>query len=174
MKDMDLAVARLEKAIEREENFLVYGDYDVDGTTAVSLLYSFLRSFYGNVATYIPDRYTEGYGISYEGIDFASDNDIDLIVALDCGIKAVEKVLYAKEKGIDFIICDHHLPGETLPQALAILNPLQSDCEYPYKSLCGCGIGFKLVQALSLTWDLDKEEPLKYIDLVAIASASEP
>jgi len=173
MNDMDNAVNRITEAIENGENILVYGDYDVDGTTAVSLLYGFLIEHYENVSYYIPDRYAEGYGVSLQGIDFAHDNGVKLMIALDCGIKAINQVEYANEKGIDFIICDHHLPGETLPQALAILNPLQTDCAYPYKSLCGCGIGFKLVQALSLTWDLDKEEPLKYIDLVAIASASD-
>ena len=173
MKDMEKAVTRISEAIENGENILVYGDYDVDGTTAVSLLYGFLIEHYANVSYYIPDRYAEGYGVSLQGIDFAQDNGVTLMIALDCGVKAIDQVNYANEKGIDFIVCDHHLPGRELPMAFAILNPLQSDCEYPYKSLCGCGIGFKLVQALSLTWDLDKEEPLKYIDLVAIASASD-
>jgi single-stranded-DNA-specific exonuclease len=168
MKDMEKAVTRISEAIENGEKILVYGDYDVDGTTAVSLLYGFLIEHYENVSYYIPDRYAEGYGVSMQGIDFAYDNGVTLMIALDCGIKAINQVDYANEKGID-----HHLPGKSLPKAFAILNPLQSDCEYPYKSLCGCGIGFKLVQALSLTWDLDKEEPLKYIDLVAIASASD-
>ncbi len=173
MKDMDKAVNRITEAIEKGENILVYGDYDVDGTTAVSLLYGFLIEHYENVSYYIPDRYAEGYGVSMQGIDFAHDNGVSLMVALDCGIKALKQVDYANSKGIDFIICDHHLPGKTLPRAFAILNPLQPECIYPYKSLCGCGIGFKLVQALALTWELDKEEPYKYIDLVAIASAAD-
>ena len=173
MKDMRLAVERLERAFEKKENILVYGDYDVDGTTAVSLLYSFIRSFYDNVATYIPDRYKEGYGISFEGIDFASDNDIDLIIALDCGIKAVDKVAYAGEKGIDFIICDHHRPGKDLPKAAAVLDPKRSDCDYPYKELCGCGIGFKLIQALSQKMKMGGIHLESYLDLVAAAIAAD-
>ena len=173
MKDMHLAVERLERAFEKKENILVYGDYDVDGTTAVSLIYSFIRSFYDNVATYIPDRYKEGYGISFEGIDFASDNDIDLIIALDCGIKAVDKVAYAGEKGIDFIICDHHRPGKDLPKASAILDPKRSDCDYPYKELCGCGIGFKLIQALSEKMKMGGIHLESYLDLVAAAIAAD-
>jgi single-stranded-DNA-specific exonuclease len=173
MKDMNLAVERLERAFESDENILVYGDYDVDGTTAVSLVYSFLRTFYANVATYIPDRYKEGYGISYEGIDFASDNDIALIIALDCGIKAVDKVQYAREKGIDLIICDHHRPGKELPEATAVLDPKRSDCEYPYKELCGCGIGFKLIQALSERSRIQGEKLETYLDLVASAIAAD-
>jgi len=169
MKDMDLAINRIEKAIASEENIMVYGDYDVDGTTSVALLSSYLKSFYPNVATYIPDRYDEGYGISYKGIDFAADNDISLIIALDCGIKAIDKVAYASEKNIDFIICDHHRPGAEIPKAVAVLDPKREDCEYPYKELCGCGVGFKLIQA----WALKKGEPfdtlLPYLDLVATA-----
>ena len=141
MKDMDKAVARIEKAIANEENILVYGDYDVDGTTSVALLSSYLKSYYPNVATYIPDRYDEGYGVSYKGIDFAEDNGFSLIVALDCGIKAIDKVAYASEKNIDFVICDHHRPGSELPKAVAVLDPKREDCEYPYKELCGCGVG---------------------------------
>ncbi|MBZ0326345.1 MAG: single-stranded-DNA-specific exonuclease RecJ [Altibacter sp.] len=169
MKDMDRAVARIEKAIAAKENILVYGDYDVDGTTSVALLSSYLTSYYPNVATYIPDRYDEGYGISYKGIDFASDNDFSLIIALDCGIKAIEKVAYASEKGIDFIICDHHRPGSELPKAVAVLDPKRDDCLYPYKELCGCGVGFKLIQALSVKRGLTIDDLLLYLDLVATA-----
>jgi single-stranded-DNA-specific exonuclease len=169
MKDMDLAILRIEKAIIAGENILVYGDYDVDGTTSVALVSSWLKTFYPNVATYIPDRYNEGYGVSYMGIDFAADNDISLIIALDCGIKAIEKVTYAKEKGIDFIICDHHRPGAEIPDAVAVLDPKRKDCEYPYKELCGCGVGFKLMQA----WTQKEGKPidvlLPYLDLVATA-----
>ena len=143
MKDMNLAVERIERAMASGETMLVYGDYDVDGTTAVALLYSYLIESYPNVATYIPDRYTEGYGVSKKGIDFADDNGVTLIIALDCGIKALEQVAYAKEKGIDFIICDHHRPGPKLPDACAVLDPKREDCSYPYKELCGCGVGFK-------------------------------
>src|SRR6056297_1648056 len=135
MKDMDVAVNRIQQAIASEENIMVYGDYDVDGTTSVALMSSYLKTLTPNIATYIPDRYTEGYGISYQGIHFASDNEISLIVALDCGIKAIDKVDYAAEKGIDFIICDHHRPGETIPEAVAVLDPKREDCEYPYKEL---------------------------------------
>lgn len=170
MKDMDIAVQRIVEAMDKQENILVYGDYDVDGTTAVTLVYSFLTTHYDRVSFYIPDRYGEGYGISFQGIDFAQDNDVSLIVALDCGIKAVDQVAYAKERNIDFIICDHHLPGDEIPAACAILNPLQNDCAYPYKSLSGCGIGYKLIEALTITWGLDKTEPRQYLDLVAIAS----
>lgn len=169
MKDMDVAVARIETAIENEENILVFGDYDVDGTTAVALLSSYLLSHYPNVATYIPDRYNEGYGVSYAGIDFAEDNDFSLIIALDCGVKAIDKVAYAKEKNIDFIICDHHRPGEKLPNAVAILDPKRSDCDYPYDELCGCGVGFKLIQALAAKKGETIEDLLPYLDLVATA-----
>lgn len=148
MKDMGIAVHRIESAIANNENILIYGDYDVDGTTAVSLVSSYLKTFYPNIATYIPDRYEEGYGVSYKGIDFAEDNGFSLIIALDCGIKAIEKVAYALEKNIDFIICDHHKPGAEVPKAVAILNPKQLDCFYPYDELCGCGIGFKLIQEI--------------------------
>lgn len=173
MKDMDKAVVRIEQAMENEENILVYGDYDVDGTTSVALISSFLMEFYPNVATYIPDRYSEGYGISFQGIDFAEDNDVSLIIALDCGIKAVEKVAYAKEKGIDIIVCDHHRPGEVLPEAVAILDPKQDDCGYPYKELCGCGVGFKLIQALASKQGRTIEELVPYLDLVATAIAAD-
>ncbi len=169
MKDMDKAVERIEKAIANEENILVYGDYDVDGTTAVSLMSSYLLSKYPNVATYIPDRYDEGYGISYKGIDFAQDNDFSLIIALDCGIKAIDKVKYASEKGIDFIICDHHRPGDNIPDAIAVLDPKRNDCDYPYKELCGCGVGFKLIQALASKEGKSIEDLVEYLDLVATA-----
>ena len=169
MKDMDRAVERIEKAISNKENILVYGDYDVDGTTSVALLSSYLKTYYPNVATYIPDRYGEGYGISYKGIDFAVDNDFSLIIALDCGIKAIEKVAYASQKGIDFIICDHHRPGAELPSAAAILDPKREDCDYPYKELCGCGVGFKLIQALASERGQTIDDLLLYLDLVATA-----
>ncbi|GAB5539778.1 MAG: single-stranded-DNA-specific exonuclease RecJ [Salibacteraceae bacterium] len=171
MKDMQLAVERISKAIESGENIMVYGDYDVDGTTSVALLYSFLTNHTERVSYYIPDRYKEGYGVSMESIDFAADNDISLIIALDCGIKAVDQVAKAKTLSIDFIICDHHIPGNEIPDAHAILNPLQKGCDYPYKSLSGCGIGFKLTQALAETWELDRTDPLAHLDLVAIAAA---
>ncbi|MEC7263048.1 MAG: single-stranded-DNA-specific exonuclease RecJ [Bacteroidota bacterium] len=173
MKDMDKAVVRIERAMEHEENILVYGDYDVDGTTSVALMSSFLMEYYPNVATYIPDRYSEGYGISFQGIDFAEDNDISLIIALDCGVKAVEKVQYAKEKGIDVIICDHHRPGDILPDAVAILDPKQEACSYPYKELCGCGVGFKLIQALGASKGITTEQLVPYLDLVATAIAAD-
>lgn len=173
MKDMDKAVARIEKAIDNNENILVFGDYDVDGTTAVSLVSSYLRSFYPNVATYIPDRYAEGYGISYMGIDYAEDNDISLIIALDCGIKSIDHVNYAKAKNIDFIICDHHRPGDILPDAVAVLDPKREDCSYPYDELCGCGVGFKLIQALAENRNQTIEDLVEYLDLVATAIAAD-
>ena len=173
MQDMDLAVARIESAVQQGQNILVYGDYDVDGTTSVSLLSSYLLETYEQVTTYIPDRYQEGYGISYQGIDFASDNDISLIIALDCGIKALDKVAYAKEKGIDFIICDHHRPGPEIPKAVAVLDPKRNDCHYPYDELCGCGVGFKLIQALAKSKGQDFQELLPYLDLVATAIAAD-
>lgn len=169
MKDMIRAVERIEKAVTKEENILVFGDYDVDGTTSVALVASYLRTFYPNVATYIPDRYEEGYGVSYQGIDFAADNEVSLIIALDCGIKAIEKVAYASEKGVDFIICDHHRPGNEIPRAVAVLDPKREDCEYPYKELCGCGVGFKLLQALHQRRGEPFEHLLPYLDLVATA-----
>ena len=169
MKDMDKAVARIAQAIAKDENILVYGDYDVDGTTSVALLSSYLKGYYPNVATYIPDRYDEGYGISYKGIDFAEDNGFSLIVALDCGIKAIEKVAYASEKNIDFIICDHHRPGPELPKAIAVLDPKREDCEYPFKELCGCGVGFKLIQALGVKKGETIDDLILYLDLVATA-----
>lgn len=169
MKDMDKAVDRIETAFLQNENILVYGDYDVDGTTAVALLSSYLKTKTENIATYIPDRYDEGYGISYKGIDFAHDNDFTLIIALDCGIKAIDKVAYAKKKGIDFIICDHHRPGNEIPDAAAVLDPKREDCNYPYKELCGCGVGFKLVQALASKEGKTIEDLVVYLDLVATA-----
>lgn len=173
MKDMSLAVKRIEKAIENKENILIFGDYDVDGTTAVSLVFLYLKTFYQNIATYIPDRYDEGYGISFKGINFAHDNNFKLIIALDCGIKAVDKVAYAKQKGIDFIICDHHNPSAELPKAVAILNPKQPDCNYPYKELCGCGVGFKLIQAIAKKKGQPTSSLIKYLDLVATAIAAD-
>lgn len=169
MKDMDKAVERVQKAIENGENILIYGDYDVDGTTSVALMSSYLKTYYPNVSTYIPDRYDEGYGVSYKGIDFAFDNDFTLIIALDCGIKAIDKVTYASEKGIDFIICDHHRPGDEIPKAVAVLDPKREDCEYPFKELCGCGVGFKLIQALSEKRGVGLDDILLYLDLVATA-----
>lgn len=169
MKDMDKAVGRILEALSLEESILVYGDYDVDGTTSVALMSSFLKNFSDQISTYIPDRYTEGYGVSYQGIDYAAENNIHLIIALDCGIKAVDKVAYANEKGIDFIICDHHRPGDQLPDAQAILNPKQRDCFYPYKELCGCGIGFKLIQALGEELGLEESDLIPYLDLVSTA-----
>lgn len=169
MKDMDKAVDRIEQAITRNENILVFGDYDVDGTTSVALMSSYLKTKTENVATYIPNRYGEGYGISFKGIDFAQDNDFSLIIALDCGIKAIEKVTYAKKKGIDFIICDHHRPGSKIPKAVAVLDPKREDCSYPYKELCGCGVGFKLVQALASKENKTIEDLVEYLDLVATA-----
>ncbi len=176
MKDMDLAIARLEKAILSKEKILVFGDYDVDGTTAVSLVYSFLKSLphsEGLVDYYIPDRYVEGYGISFLGIDFAKENNFSLIIALDCGIKAIDKVDYANERNIDFIICDHHRPGDTLPKAIAILDPKRSDCNYPFDELCGCGVGFKLVQAYAQKNNIPFESLFQYLDLTAISIASD-
>ncbi|MHC1780574.1 MAG: single-stranded-DNA-specific exonuclease RecJ [Bacteroidales bacterium] len=174
MKDMDRAVVRLTRAVESREKILIYGDYDVDGTTAVSLVYSFLRS-YGeeNLEYYIPNRYTEGYGISYKGIDWAHENGFTLIIALDCGIKAVEKVNYALERGIDFIICDHHLPDEILPSASAVLDPKRMDCSYPFDDLSGCGVGFKFMQAFASTKGIPFESLLPLLDLLVVSIASD-
>lgn len=169
MKDMDKAVSRIEKALSTYENILVYGDYDVDGTSSVALMSSYLKTRSDNVATYIPDRYAEGYGVSFKGIDFAHDNGFSLIIALDCGVKAIDKVAYAKEKAIDFIICDHHRPGEILPKAVAVLDPKRDNCDYPYKELCGCGVGFKLIQALASKENKTVEDLAEYLDLVATA-----
>ena len=173
MKDMDKAVERILLAISSEQPILIYGDYDVDGTCSVAVLYLFLSAIYPNVFTYVPDRYREGYGVSSQGIDFADDNQIPLIITLDCGIKSHERVAYAYERGIDMIITDHHTPSETLPEALAVLNPKRADCSYPYKELCGCGIGFKLVQALCKTLDFSPETAYKDLDLVALATCAD-
>jgi single-stranded-DNA-specific exonuclease len=173
MKGMDLAVQRIDKAIEQNEKILIYGDYDVDGTTSVATVYDFLSVRYPNIDFYIPDRYTEGYGISFISIDWASNNGFSLIIALDCGIKSIDKVRYAKNKGIDFIICDHHLPGDEVPEAVAILNPKQVDCPYPFKELSGCGIGFKLIQAYAIKYEIPFAEIEKYIDLVAVSISAD-
>lgn len=171
MSDMDKASDRLKKAVENNENILIYGDYDVDGTSSVAIMYLFLKKFFREPDFYVPDRYNEGYGISQEGIDYAAENKNTLIVALDCGIKANEKIKSANEKGIDVIICDHHLPGDKLPKAYAILDPKREGCKYPYKELSGCGIGFKLLQALAGKMDINPEELLNYIDLVSLSIA---
>ena len=173
MRDMDKAIARIEEAIGNNEKVLVYGDYDVDGTTAVSVVYSFFRQFHSRLEYYLPDRYAEGYGISLQGIDYAAENDFSLIIALDCGIKAVDQVAYARAKSIDFIIGDHHLPGRELPAAVAVLDPKREDCRYPYKELSGCGIGFKLVQAFILKNNMDLQLCYQYLDLVAVSIASD-
>jgi single-stranded-DNA-specific exonuclease len=169
MKDMEKAVERIKMALEQREGILVYGDYDVDGTCSVALMATFLRTLSDRVATYIPDRYSEGYGLSFAGIDFAADNDIKLIIALDCGIKAIDKVAYASKKGVDIIICDHHRPGADLPSAVAVLDPKRNDCPYPYKELCGCGVGFKLVQALAITSGISFDDLFPLLDLVVTA-----
>lgn len=173
MKDMDLAVARLEKAVASQEKILVYGDYDVDGTTAVALVYSFIRRLTSSVDFYIPDRYDEGYGVSKKGIDWASGNGFTLIITLDCGIKAIDKVKYAADKGIDLIICDHHLPEEEIPAAAAVLDPKREDCTYPFDDLSGCGVGFKLVQAYSQKNGLPFESLLPLLDLLVVSIASD-
>lgn len=173
MKDMEKAVLRIEQAIAQNEKILVYGDYDVDGTTSVSLVYSFLRTQYPAIDFYIPDRYKEGYGISFQGIDWAHTHGFSLIIALDCGIKSIDKVEYARSRQIDFIICDHHLPGERLPDALAVLDPKRADCEYPFKELSGCGIGFKLVQAYCQKNDIPLEQITHLLDLVVVSIASD-
>jgi single-stranded-DNA-specific exonuclease len=173
MKDMGLAIERILSAIRKNENILVYGDYDVDGTTSVALVYSFLKLRYDNLSYYIPDRYAEGYGISYKAIDHAAENNISLVIALDCGIKAVEKIAYARTKKIDFIICDHHMPGDTIPGAAAILDPKQPGCCYPFKELAGCGVGFKMLQALTTKSDYSQDRLLKFLDLVVVSIASD-
>jgi len=173
LKDMDLAYNRIKKAVNKKEKMMVYGDYDVDGTTAVSIVYSYFVTLNPDIEYYIPDRYKEGYGISKIGIDYAYENGISLIIALDCGIRSNELVDYANELGIDFIICDHHLPGDTIPKAHAILNPKRRDCTYPYKELSGAGIGFKLVQAYSKKEGFPEDKILEYIDLVAVSIASD-
>lgn len=173
MADMHQAVNRLTDAMQKNEKILVYGDYDVDGTTSVALVYKFLKKFYSNIDFYIPDRYNEGYGISILGIDFAAQNDFRLVIALDCGIKAVEKVKHAVGLGVDFIICDHHTPDAELPPAVAVLDPKRLDCQYPYKHLSGCGVGFKLMQAFSLVNNIDPKELFPLLDLVALSIASD-
>jgi len=173
LKDMDIAYARIKDAVTKQEKMMVYGDYDVDGTTAVSIVYSYFKTLNQNIEYYIPDRYKEGYGISKIGIDFAAENNIHLIIALDCGIRSNDLIDYANSKGVDFIICDHHLPGEKLPNAAAILNPKRFDCTYPYKELSGAGIGFKLIQGYSKKEGFSEEKILEYIDLVAVSIASD-
>ncbi len=173
MKDMDRAVERLEIAIANNERILIYGDYDVDGTTSVALVYSFLSSHYKNIDYYIPNRYDEGYGVSFKGIDYAKETGCSLIIALDCGIKSVDKVDYANNLEIDFIICDHHTPGESLPKAVACLDSKRADCNYPDKNLSGCGVGFKLMQALCMQLDYDLEGLFEFLDLVAVSIASD-
>jgi single-stranded-DNA-specific exonuclease len=173
MKDMNIAVDRISTAIKKNEKILVYGDYDVDGTTAVALMYSFLKDQYSNVEYYIPDRYKEGYGVSYDGLDFASQRNCRLVITLDCGIKAVEKVKYARSKGLDVIICDHHYPGDEIPRAVAVLDPKQPGCSYPYKELSGCGVGFKLIQAYTRIHGIPFENIAHYLDLVAVSIASD-
>jgi single-stranded-DNA-specific exonuclease len=173
MKDMDKAVERIIKAVNAKEKILVFGDYDVDGTTAVSCMYRFLRKIHSHLDFYIPHRYREGYGVSKAGIDFAKENGFTLIISLDCGIKSVDLIAYAKTLGIDFIVCDHHLPDDELPAAIAILNPKQKDCNYPYKELCGCGVGFKLISALAPQFGLNDDEVNEYLDLVATAIAAD-
>lgn len=173
MKDMDLAVERLTKAMHNNEKILIYGDYDVDGTTSVALVYRFLIKFYSNLEFYIPDRYNEGYGISIKGIDYAADNNFTLVIALDCGIKAIEKIKYANTKNVDFIICDHHNPDSELPPAVAVLDPKREDCEYPYKHLSGCGVGFKLIQAFASVNNIEFTHVISLLDLVALSIASD-
>lgn len=173
MKDMDRAVQRVLRALEEGEKILVYGDYDVDGTTSVAMMYDFLTSLYPDVDYYIPDRYTEGYGISFQGIDYAVENGYSLIIALDCGIKALDKVDYANARNVDFIICDHHLAGEQIPDAVAVLDPKRNDCQYPFKELTGCGVGFKLIQALAKELRLDKESIFQYLDYLVVSVAAD-
>ncbi|MCB0821734.1 MAG: single-stranded-DNA-specific exonuclease RecJ [Bacteroidales bacterium] len=173
MNDMHNAVDRIEAAIKKGEKILVYGDYDVDGTTAVALVYTFLRSIYSNIDFYVPDRYQEGYGISYKSIDFAAEQGFTLVIVLDCGIKAVEKIAYAKEKGIDYIIADHHRPGDVLPEAVAVLDPKRPDSTYPYDELSGCGVGFKLIQAYTQKHNMPFENLVQYLDLVVVSIASD-
>ncbi len=173
MKDMNLAVDRISSAINKNEKILVYGDYDVDGTTAVAMMYSFLKERYSNVIYYIPDRYKEGYGLSLKGLDFAYENNCKVVITLDCGIKAVEKVKYARTKGLDVIICDHHYPGDEIPKATAVLDPKQPSCSYPYKDLSGCGVGFKLIQAYSRVHAIPFDAIAHYLDLVAVSIASD-
>ena len=171
MKDMDRAIDRLNYAQKRDEKLMIYGDYDVDGTTAVALVYSFLKNHFNHIEYYIPDRYKEGYGISMQSIDYAAENGFSLIIALDCGVTALEQVKYAKSKNVDYIICDHHLPQEELPVAHAVLDPKRADCNYPFKELSGCGVGFKLIQAYCINKEISEEKAFQYLDLLAISIA---
>ena len=173
MKDMDVAVDRLNKALGKKERILVYGDYDVDGTTAVSLVYKFIQEFYSNIDYYIPDRYEEGYGVSFKGVDYAVETGVKLVIVLDCGIKAIEEIAYAKEKGIDFIICDHHVPDDELPPAVAILNAKRQDNTYPYEHLSGCGVGFKFMQAFAVSNGIEFHRLIPLLDLCAVSIASD-
>lgn len=173
MKDMDVAVERLNRAMGRKERILIYGDYDVDGTTAVALVYKFIQQFYSNIDYYIPDRYNEGYGVTTKGVDYAASTGVGLVIVLDCGIKAVEEIAYAKSKGIDFIICDHHVPDNVLPQAVAILNAKREDNTYPYEHLSGCGVGFKFMQAFALSNGIEFHHLIPLLDLVAVSVASD-
>src|SRR5690554_1313825 len=173
IKDMDKAVERLKAAVDKGEKILIYGDYDVDGTTSVALVYSFLKNIHNQLDYYIPNRYTEGYGISIQGIDYAKENDISLIIALDCGIKAIDKVAYANELDIDFIICDHHNPGPEIPDAVAVLDPKRKDCSYPFKELSGCGVGYKLMNAYAIKYDLGYDNLLDKLDYLAVSIAAD-
>lgn len=173
MKDMEAAVNRIQRAIDNKEAVLIYGDYDVDGTTSVALIYSFFKHRFDRIDYYIPDRYKEGYGISTQGIDYAKEHEFSLIIALDCGIRSADKVEYAKHLGIDFIICDHHLPGDKIPDTVAVLNPKRADCEYPFKELAGCGVGLKLTQAFCEVNELEPKEYLQYLDLATLSVASD-
>ena len=173
MKDMDVAVDRLNDAIGRKERIMVYGDYDVDGCTAVALVYKFLQQFYSNIEYYIPDRYDEGYGVSTKGVDYAAEKGVKLIIILDCGIKAIDEIAYAKQKGIDFIICDHHVPDEIMPDAVAILNPKRPDDAYPFKNLCGCGVGFKLMQAFAKSNNIPFSRLIPLLDFCAVSIAAD-
>jgi single-stranded-DNA-specific exonuclease len=173
MKDMDKAINRIEVALAKQEKLMIYGDYDVDGTTSVALAYSFFKQFTDQIEYYIPDRHKEGYGISTDGITYAKAQGITLIIALDCGIKSIDKIDYANSLGIDFIICDHHLPGDDIPRAVAVLDPKRADCNYPFKELAGCGIGFKLIQAYCVKHNLPSERYLQYLDLVMVSIAAD-
>jgi single-stranded-DNA-specific exonuclease len=173
MKDMGKAINRINIAIANNEKVLFYGDYDVDGTTSVALIYTFFKNFYQNIGFYIPDRYSEGYGISFQGIDYAVENNFSLIVALDCGIKSIDKIEYANERKVDFVICDHHLPGDEIPKAVAVLDPKRSDCDYPYRELSGCGIGFKLCQAYAIQNNVPLEKVYELLDFVAVSIAAD-
>ena len=173
LNDMDVAVDRLNDAMGRKERIMVYGDYDVDGCTAVALVYKFLQQFYSNLEYYIPDRYEEGYGISKKGLDLAAEHGVKLIIVLDCGIKAVDEIAYAKELGIDFIVCDHHVPDDDLPEAVAILNPKREDSTYPFKDLCGCGVGFKFMQAFAKNNGIPFSQLIPLLDFCAISIAAD-